>query len=227
MLSACLGLLVGGVPAQIQAQQATVTAAGELQPALGVPQCLGAATPEAEKLLNRGVFSRPFVSFVAKVSKLIAKDNLDWNNLSYLSFSLEHTSSGYGSVTITDNTRNQMFIAAAQGFAEEVFTDLALDDNKVAFYEEDATHLSVTFQMTHSELVTDVAFKQQSPEQARKLATDYNFMLLVGMCRERGQPAELFYQNTQALADNDQVIIITRLPRAALNVPLVEKPAAN
>jgi hypothetical protein len=85
----------------------------------------------------------------------------------------------------------------------------------------------VTVKTTSSELVTNVAFKQQSPEQARKLVASFNAMFSTGSCRERGQAAQLFYKNTQALADNDQVFIVTRLPRAALRVLLVEKPAAN
>jgi hypothetical protein len=37
------------------------------------------------------------------------------------------------------------------------------------------------------------------------------------VAQAKGQPAEILYQNTKALTDNNQVLVITHLPRAALS----------
>jgi hypothetical protein len=63
------------------------------------------------------------------------------------------------------------------------------------------------------------ATEPESPAQAQKLAATYNSAFSMGGCREHGEPAEVFYTNTRALADNDQVLIVTRLPRAGLGRP--------
>jgi hypothetical protein len=222
VLSACLGLVIAGVPAQIQAQPTTARTAGEPQSASGVPQCSEAATPEVEKLLDHKKFiSPPFLAFVAEVRELIVRGDLYDLDISLDAPFLGHVDH----MTINRNSGSEMSSAAAEEFASEVETFLRITD--ALFYEQGIAHLSVTFKTTASELIANIVFKQHSPEHARKLVASFNAMFSAGGCRERGEPSELFYTNTKALTDNDQVLIVTRLPRAGLDVPLVEKPVAN
>jgi hypothetical protein len=219
VLSACLGLLIGA-PSQIHAQPVKAKTAGGSQSASDLPQC-PAATPEVEKLLDQRKFiSPPFVSFVAKVREWIVRGN-SYNFGIYIDTPFR----GHVDHMTINNSGSALSSAAAEDFANEVETFLAVTD--ALCYHEGVAHFSVTFQTTTAELITNVAFRQQSPEQARKLAASLNAMLSTGACRERGLTTELFYQNTKALADKDHIFIVTRLPRAALREPLVEKPVAD
>lgn len=40
---------------------------------------------------------------------------------------------------------------------------------------------------------------------------------LIGSGRERAESVKIFYQNSRALVRNDEVLIVTRLPRAGLS----------
>lgn len=47
-------------------------------------------------------------------------------------------------------------------------------------------------------------------------------------CRdERAESVKIFYQNSQALVGNDEVLIVTHLPRAGLSNLLPERAAVN
>ena len=227
VLSACLGLLIGGVPLEAYAQQVRAATADTSQPATDAQaQCPDPASLEAERLLNRGFLSGPFLSFITEVRRLIDNGNLDRDGSFDLDISFNSPAHGHVySMTISNRMGSQRFSTVAEIFAEYVESDLTISN--LRFYDQNETYLSVTFQTSGSELITNVTIQQESPEQAQKLAATYTSAFLAAGCRERGKPAELFYENTQALAANNQVLIVTRLPRAALSVPLVEKPAAN
>jgi len=63
--------------------------------------------------------------------------------------------------------------------------------------------------------------------QVEKLAAIYNAHFSFDSCPERGEPEAIFYQNTRALSENNQVLVVTRLPRAALSVLLAKRPAMD
>ncbi len=71
------------------------------------------------------------------------------------------------------------------------------------------------------------AFSQHlSPQQVRKLAASNNSYFQVAICHTQGEPAEAVYQNTRALTDKNQLLVVTRLPRAALTRLPAEQPGA-
>jgi hypothetical protein len=65
--------------------------------------------------------------------------------------------------------------------------------------------------------------QQPSIDQAQKLAATHNSYFSLDGCSKRGEPEEVSYKNTKALTDNNQVLIITHLPRAALSERLGEE----
>ena len=76
-------------------------------------------------------------------------------------------------------------------------------------------------------LVVHVSFERLAPKQARRPAAVSNSYFQAGVCRAQNRPAEIFYQNTRALTATDQVLVVTRLPRAGLSALLAEQPIAN
>jgi hypothetical protein len=69
--------------------------------------------------------------------------------------------------------------------------------------------------------------KQPLPKQARQLPATHNPQIPAGIHYEHRPPAVILYHNTKALADNNQVLIVTHLPRAALSELLARKPEAD
>jgi hypothetical protein len=61
------------------------------------------------------------------------------------------------------------------------------------------------------------AFSQHlSPQKVRKLAATNSSYFQLTVCHVEGVPAEIFYQNSRALGDKNHLLVVTRLPRAAL-----------
>ncbi|MBA3765920.1 MAG: hypothetical protein H0W99_02815 [Acidobacteria bacterium] len=70
------------------------------------------------------------------------------------------------------------------------------------------------------------AFSQHlSPQQVRKLAATNNSYFQIAVCHAQGEPATVFYQNPRALTDKNRLLVVTRLPRAALVSLPAEQPA--
>jgi len=73
-------------------------------------------------------------------------------------------------------------------------------------------------------LVAGAASQQLSPQQARKLAAVSNSYFQIAACQPVGEPAEVLYQNDKALTDVNQILVVTRLPRAGLAaLPVAEQ----
>ncbi|HEX8143349.1 MAG TPA: hypothetical protein VF553_12185 [Pyrinomonadaceae bacterium] len=76
-------------------------------------------------------------------------------------------------------------------------------------------------------LVAGTTSQQLSPQQARKLAAAANSYFQIAACHIRLEPAEVFYHNTLALSGTDQLLVVTRLPRAGLPALLAEQQRAT
>jgi hypothetical protein len=82
--------------------------------------------------------------------------------------------------------------------------------------------------VSESQALVFHAFSQPlSPQQVRKLAATNNSYFQIAVCQSQGEPEENFYQNTRALIDKNQLLVVTRLPRAALTTLPAEQPAFN
>jgi hypothetical protein len=58
--------------------------------------------------------------------------------------------------------------------------------------------------------------------QAQKLAAAYNSYFSLGVARKRVEPEAVPYQNSKALVEQNRVLIVTHLPRAALSDSLAK-----
>jgi hypothetical protein len=95
-----------------------------------------------------------------------------------------------------------------------------------------AQHLATTTDASQSakEKIEDSSsskIEQSSSKQSRKLAATHNSQFSVDNHHKYHQPDKVLYQNTKPLTNNNQVLIVTHLPRAALSELLAKKPAAN
>lgn len=226
VLSACLGLLMTGAPAQAHArQQGTAAAAKESQAATDAPVCPDVETQEVQNFLNRDAFIRPLIEFVSDLKKLISIEKYELKRRTFEEVSLDATDDGRNMIG-GSSSGNRWVTVSAQNAAEHISSDFAGNGAKFYHYDakwnQDVAHVDVTFLLENSSLIVKASAIQPSPEQASKLAVVYNSYFQIATCQTRGEPEELFYQNTRALNDQSKLLVVTSLPRAALTRLLAE-----
>ncbi len=79
----------------------------------------------------------------------------------------------------------------------------------------------VKFELSQTEFTVQVSFEAVSAEKADFLAGIYNESFAIGKCSSVNN----LYENTRATSENNQVFIVTRLPRGSLDTLLAEKDA--
>jgi hypothetical protein len=79
----------------------------------------------------------------------------------------------------------------------------------------------------HSHLIVNVTADAHSPYQTGKLATANISYFSVANSRKLRQSQSPGYRNTRPLVENNQVLIVTNLPRAGLSDELAIEPAAS
>ncbi|MGI8638399.1 MAG: hypothetical protein ACR2MG_00365 [Pyrinomonadaceae bacterium] len=87
---------------------------------------------------------------------------------------------------------------------------------KTSYYSE------VTFQLNDEGLSIKVKTEQQKPEYAQKAASDNNSYFQNAIIQEQNKVCKVIYQNSESFAENNQVFIVTRLPRGSLNALLAK-----
>jgi hypothetical protein len=71
-------------------------------------------------------------------------------------------------------------------------------------------------------IVSALSAQQLSPKHARKLALVYSPYFQIAACLTHIEPVSNLYQNSIAFKDKHQLLVVTRLPRAALSYLLAE-----
>lgn len=71
-------------------------------------------------------------------------------------------------------------------------------------------------------IATATAAGQLSPQQTLKLAATSNSFFHLDICRAQCGGEENLYRNSRALTGKYRLLVVTRLPRAALGRPLAE-----
>jgi hypothetical protein len=102
--------------------------------------------------------------------------------------------------------------------------------NPLNFYSYDdslkakATNTKVKFLSENGQLSLQITFKQKSLEEAQNLAGFFNQVFdYRSASKELDNYERLIYHNTKAATENNQVFIVTRLPRASIDDLLAEK----
>lgn len=71
-----------------------------------------------------------------------------------------------------------------------------------------------------TDLLIKAAFEVQNAQRAQALAADYGKLFATLTTARRATPEGVLWENTQARTELRQVIVVSRLPRAALNAEL-------
>lgn len=104
--------------------------------------------------------------------------------------------------------------------------------NPFNFYSYDdslkakVTNTKVKFLYENGQLSLQVTFKQKSSEEAQKLAGFFNQAFdYLSASKELDNYERLIYQKTKANTENNQIFIVTRLPRGSIDALLAERDA--
>jgi hypothetical protein len=71
-------------------------------------------------------------------------------------------------------------------------------------------------------IIAGATVVQLSPQRTLKLDAASNSFFRIDICRALGGVEENLYQNSRALTDKHRLLVVTRLPRAALSHMLAE-----
>lgn len=85
-----------------------------------------------------------------------------------------------------------------------------------AFDGETAVDSRFIFQLDQKKFLVNVAVKKESSQRAADLLREMESNLRLFSTRENGKHRKVIIANTKFLTENDQVFIVTRLPRAGL-----------
>lgn len=85
------------------------------------------------------------------------------------------------------------------------------------FTASEAVNSDYSYKLDSKELVINVAIKKRSPQNAAELVRRLEAALAVFAAKQPGELREIIIRTTAITADNDQVFIVTRLPRAGLD----------
>jgi hypothetical protein len=228
VLSACLGLLAVGTPAQIYAQPAPRSA--EASSSSGEGGTCEETFAGLEELLNLDALFNPSREFVADLGRLASIGKYEFGNSGHVDISLNIPQTRGGITWDTSSSGNRWLHVAAVDAAEKivfVFADPHIFYRNDGVSEVGIAHVKIAFHLDSYGLTITTTQEQQSNAEAQKFAANYNASFAYEACRAKDAFAQSFYQNTTARVEGNKILIVTRLPRAALENPQAEQPAAN
>lgn len=106
-------------------------------------------------------------------------------------------------------------VSDKNGFYKRLQTEFLKDSDAKSCKRID---LKLTF--SRKELNVNVGFSNESTQKAFALAENLNRAFIVKSSAAKDALARKIYENTRAVSTNDQVFVITRLPRGSLNTLL-------
>lgn len=92
-------------------------------------------------------------------------------------------------------------------------------------FQQDGISFDFDFNNSKSVLVSKVKFSNRTELDAHKLSVGYDSSLDLWRCKAQNKPINVILRNTEVLTENNQVLIITNLPRASIVSLLAEQDA--
>ncbi len=223
VLSAWIGLFVISVPTTVYSQSAKTTE-NQNKPN-GEIKSLKENTDESDNLnLRDSAFSEPILTFIDDVHKLISINKYEISERVSVDISVSTVRHGKSQSVISTN--HGWISVAAQIPAETLSHNLP---SGYEFYrydkdiEAEAKHCTVEFILEDSGLVVTTKYELSSNEKANKLTSAFNSFFSKNTCECNDESDRVIYQNTKALTENNQILIVTRLPRGSLDALLKAK----
>ncbi len=185
--------------------------------------CSDGMSEQAKQLLNLSVLSRGVIGYVTDIQQLVRIGKLGRNEGIKLSFK-KKSFGGIGEVSYERTSQNRWFELAASENLNAI-TDLLCPWSGCKYYrydpdsDKDASITNVLFTLDGQDLVIKITTEQKDSADAGKLASIYQETFKIGGCSDDYATLEeqTVYKNTKVSSSNNQVLIVTRLPRGSLD----------
>ncbi len=229
-LGVYLGLVLAGATPQVLAQAATakqfslkdeVEQKDELDK--NPKDCFEGISGNAKQLLNLNVLSEGILEYVSDLQKIVSIGKLSKDETNSLEFIIK----SFGNTRETSYERsyqNRWFTLAT---AERVdgIVGLLCPWNDCDYYtfdlesNADASITKVAFSLDSKNLTIKITTPQKDKTDAGKVAAIYEEAFEIGNCSEVYATPEqqIVYKNTNVSFSDNQIFIVTRLPRAGLD----------
>jgi len=234
-LSVYLGLvLVGGASSSVLAQ-AALTRNFDIQEEIEYKDdldkkpegtdCWDKSSKDVTDLLNSNFLSDGILAFVSDLQNLSEVGKYEKGERFNFQFTHKSTESERGRIEDTSPlTSNEWVRLAASDRVENLCSSrfYRFDDE----LKTKASHSTVKFSWENDELIVKISKEQESNQIAAETADLYNEVFATGICTDYVEKSQkVIYQNSKAFAENNQVFIITNLPRASIDSLLADKDA--
>jgi hypothetical protein len=198
MLSACLALLCGA-PAPVAAQQAAKTAPSVAQ-----------------------TNTRPLREFFAKLRQRVARGELNPNkNFAFTVTAQRKKGERFANLAFTASRGDAVSLAAAKEFLAALQQSQLLDA-----LAQDAGRLALQLTAGDADVLIQASFTLPNAGPAAALAALYQNFFRLAARDNPTRPEALFFENTKSLAQKSEFLVVSRLPRGALNRLLAGTSAA-
>jgi hypothetical protein len=206
VLSACLVLLCGGTMSAT-AQRAAATSRAKAAP----PR-----QETAPRVTQADV--RPLREFFTKLKQRVARGEFDPEQNFALTVTTQRVRSGrFADFRFTAQRGDVKSLATAKEFLAALQKCQLLE--AVA---EDAARLVLKLEADEKDVIIHAAFTIAQETRAQALYNEYSKLFPALAAARKGKSEAVFYENTKALASAQEFVIVSRLPRAALNKLLTQ-----
>lgn len=216
-LGVYLGLALVGAAPSIMAQAALTQKLEIVSPkAEEDKDCWDDAPHEVTDLLNSGFVVGGVLDFIHDLQRLSGIGKYDFGDRFDFKFDYRATEGGIARTDYPNSFSNEWLRVAASERIEQ------LGSNSYYRYDQElktnASHSTVRFSSENGILEVTISLERATDKDAFALAKLYNDTFAVGTCTSVLSVKEkVLYQNSKSSAENNQVFIVTRLPRAGLD----------
>lgn len=232
-LGVYLGLvLAGGSAPSVLAQAATtrdfnikneIAVEDDLDKKPDDKDCWDGAPKDVLNLLNGDFLSDDILAFISDIQSLTKMEKYEDGKKFYAEFDYKASESGRAQITDTSSLFSNEWLQLA---ARERVEGLA--SNSFYRYDEEfktnASHSKVKFVLDNGDLSVEISKEKESNKIAEDFANTYNKAFQIGLCSQYiEKKPKIIYENSKAHTENNQVFIVTRLPRASIDALLAEK----
>jgi hypothetical protein len=230
-LSVYLGfVLVGGVAPSVLAQ-AALTRNFDIKNEIVVEDDLDKkpddGISEDVEIIEKFQIAEAIVKFVAELKKLESAGKFnaeDWN------FSHKVVFEEFGTTNLakkTSNVSNSLLEETIEQLISTAVPDYPSTVSEVVKNSENKNSRKTSFeiQSTANEFSLSFGFVKKSSEQARLAAEAFNKVFIDKKVELKNTVQLPVYENIKAISENNQVFIVTRLPRGSIDALLARKDA--
>jgi hypothetical protein len=217
-LSVYFGLVLVGASPQVLAQ-AALTNKFEIKDQIEQKDDLDKKPDKDVEIIEETHIAEAFISFFEDVKKL---ENVDKLNLQTdFSFSHQILTEEYETTAAYTKISNIKNVWLQTAISELISNSHNWEFNSVSDYlpnckQRNCRQISVSIDSNLNDLTLKFGFKKSNDDLAKIKAEKFD-QIFVKKSKTDSLTEKLIYENTAVNAENNQVFIVTRLPRAAID----------